>query len=44
MRPEPLAQNPLWIADKQRTIVVNIHQYFVAKMHSDFQQGQIGGT
>jgi hypothetical protein len=39
MRPEPLAQNPSWIANKQRTIVVNIHQDFVARMHSDFLQG-----
>jgi len=38
-----LAQNPLWIANRQRTSLVNFHRDVAASMHGDFFQGQIVG-
>jgi hypothetical protein len=39
-RTELPVYNPLWINNKQRTIVVNISQNFAASMHTSFFQGQ----
>jgi hypothetical protein len=35
-----LVENPLWIADNQKNIVINIHQDFAASAHSNFFRGQ----
>ncbi len=40
MRLELLTKNPVWIASKQLTIVINFHQDLTASMHSNFFQGQ----
>ncbi len=43
MGPERLANEPLWMANNQHTIVINFHQDFVASMHSNIFQGQMDG-
>jgi hypothetical protein len=40
VRLELLTKNPVWIASKQLTIVINFHQDLTASMHSNFFQGQ----
>jgi hypothetical protein len=43
VRPELLVKNPLRIANNYQAIVVNFHQEFTARVHSNFFQGQTDG-